>query len=218
MTAKKTMAGLLAVLVWFWVVGVVGAQTPRPTPTNVPPPGGGGDSAQVDDQRGSISGFVYEDVNGDGRCVGTDVTGENPIQGIDVRFVSSDRKTVITNYSGAKGDFGLYATGQSYWEVTVLPPAGWTATTQSTVYVPVYPESLNHANINFCLTRGTNAVIRLPGASGIVLLPESGASRAEQQAAQWQMVWQVLALVTAVFGLALISSGIYLQWQRKPSN
>ncbi|HUM68371.1 MAG TPA: hypothetical protein PLK31_05945 [Chloroflexota bacterium] len=168
------------------------AQTPRPTPTNVPPPGGGGDSSQVDNQRGSISGFVYEDVNGDGRCVGTGVTGENPIQGIDVRFVRSDRQTVITHYSGAKGDFGLYAAGQSYWEVTVQPAAGWTVTTQSTIYVPVYPESLNHANINFCLTRGTNAVIRLPGASGTILLPESGASHAERQAAQVQAIWQGL--------------------------
>ncbi|MCL4266007.1 MAG: hypothetical protein KJ069_22540 [Anaerolineae bacterium] len=216
MMAKKTTVGLLALLVWFLATGVAWAQEPRPTPTNVAPPGGGGDSEEVDDQRGSISGFVYEDVNGDGRCVNTGVTGENPIRGIDVRFVSSDRETVITNYSGDKGDFGLYAAGQSYWEVTVLPGAGWTVTTQSTVYVPVYPESPNHANINFCLTRGTNAVIQLPGAGGTVLLPESGASYAERQTTtQMDSIWAGVLLLTAVSGLMLIATGLYLQWGRR---
>lgn len=215
MMSKKRIAGLLAMLLWLAASSVVWAQTPRPTPTNIPPPGGGGTDQVSDEQRGSISGFIYEDVNGDGRCVNTGVAGENPIRGIDVRFVSSDRQTVITQYSGENGDFGLYAAGQSYWEVTVLPGAGWTVASQSTIYVPVYAESPNHANINFCLTRGTNAVIQLPGVVGTILLPESGASHAERQAAQTETMWRWVAALTAVTGLTLIAAGLYLQWQRR---
>jgi hypothetical protein len=199
------------------MAGVALAQEPRPTPTNVGPPGGGGNE-ESDERRGSMSGFIYEDVNGDGRCVDTEVEGENPIQGIDVQFVSSDRETVITNYSGAQGDFGLYAAGHSYWEVTVMPGAEWTVTTERTVYVPVYTESLHHENINFCLSKGQapNAVIRLPASGGTVLLPESGASQPElQAAAQPMIIVQMMVWVTAVFGLALIVIGSYLYWQRR---
>ncbi len=210
---RKSVTGLLVAVVWLMWAGGAWAQEPRPTPTNVAPPGGGGNEDSAD-QRGSIAGFVYEDVDGDGRCVNTGVAGENPIQGIDVRFVSSDGETVFTHYSGDKGDFGLYAAGHSYWEVTIMPGAGWTPTTESTVYVPVYPESLNHANVNFCLTKGTNAIIRLPG--GTVLLPESGASRAERQTAGQQMIiWQGILLLTAVCGLALFVTGLSVQWRRR---
>lgn len=208
--SKKTVAGLLAFGVWFWLAGTVWAQDPRPTPTNVGTPGGGGTEQDDDAVRGSISGYIYEDVNRDGRCVNTGVAGENPVQGIDVRFTSSDGQTVITHYSGTNGDFGLYAAGLSYWEITAMPPAGWTLTTERTVYVPVYEDSLNHENVNFCVTRGTNAVIVAP-VKGTVILPESGASAAELQAQNGLIV----AGVTAVVGLAFLLMGATLERRRK---
>lgn len=214
----KISAALLALLVWFLLAGSALAQTPRPTPTNVAPPGGGGNGDEFDesDRAGTISGYVYEDVNWDGRCVHTDVEGENPIQGIDVQFVSSDRATVITHYSGVNGDFGLYPAGQSYWEITILPPAEWTVTSESTLYVPVYPESLSHDNVNFCLARGANAVIFVPPGAGVgtVLLPESGASAAELAPGE-NGVMMVVVGVTAVAGLAFLFAGYYLERRRQ---
>lgn len=204
-------------MVWLLATTTVLAQTPtpRPTPTNIAPPGGGGETNDTS-RMGSISGFIYEDVNRDGRCVNTGVAGENPVQGINVQFVSSDRETVITHYSGDNGDFGLYPAGQSYWEVTVLPGDGWTVTSEKTVYVPVYVESLNHENVNFCVTKGTNAVINLPpgGVSagvGTVLLPESGASAAElAQRSNVSLLWGLFAA-----GIVAFVVGVYVERQRR---
>jgi len=211
---RKITIGTTALLVWLLLAGNALAQTPRPTPTNEGTPGDGGDPGDEADPVGSISGFVYEDVNGDGRCVNSGTPGENPIQGIDVRFVSSDQQTVFTHYSGTNGDFGLYPAGQSYWEITIQPPAGWTVTTARTLYVPVYPESLNHGNVNFCLSRGPNAVIRVPGVGGTVILPESGASAAELARAQARVGYGVV-VVTAVLGFSLLLTGYYLEHRRK---
>lgn len=219
--ARKLIISSILSLGLLLFVNSVFAQEPRPTPTNVAPPGGGGNES--DDSRGSISGFIYRDVNRDGQCVGTGVAGEEPIQGVDVQFVSSDRETIITQYSGEKGDFGLYAAGQSYWELTVMPEEGWVVTTETTVYVPVYPETLSHDNVNFCLAEGsaantangTNAIINLPGVNTTIILPESGASAAELQA-QNNFNWLIIVLLSV--GLALIFAGYLLETRRKNDN
>lgn len=215
----KAASGLSMMIVWLMVVTTVWAQTPtpRPTPTNIAPPGGGNGDTNDSNRMGSISGFIYEDVNRDGRCVNTGVAGENPVEGLHVQFVSSDQQTVITHYSGANGDFGLYPAGQSYWEVSVLPADGWTVTSERVVYVPVYVESLNHENVNFCVTKGTNAVINLPaggvatgGGTGTVLLPESGASAAElAQQTNSSLLWGLFAV-----GIVCFVVGIYLERRR----
>ncbi len=70
--------------------------------------------AQDDDYR-TIRGGVYEDVNGDGRCVNTGVEGEGPVAGIDILFVSSDRETTVTLYTGDNGTYGLAGAGESIW-------------------------------------------------------------------------------------------------------
>lgn len=210
MSRKLKLAILLGTMMLL-AANTVLAQDPRPTPTNVASGGGGG--SEDDEKRGSISGFIYEDVNRDGQCVNTGVEGEEPIQGINVQFTSSDGETVITHYSGAQGDFGLYAAGQSYWEITVMPESGWVATTEATVYVPVYLESLNHENVNFCLSQGgANAIINLPGANSAVLLPESGASAAELQAKQNVNT----AVITSIMlGLVLIFTGFAIEKRRR---
>jgi len=154
-------------------------------------------SVQAQDS-GSISGAVYLDVNGDGRCFNTGVTGEGPVQGVTIEFASSDEATVVTLTTASDGTYGLAAAGQSYWRVTAKPDAAkYVVTSENPLYAPVFPENgLAQTGYNFCVSQGTNAVI---------ILPESGAAASSSVA-----VW-----VTAVFGLALIGMGIVLEAKRR---
>ncbi|MCB8941430.1 MAG: hypothetical protein H6655_23700 [Ardenticatenaceae bacterium] len=180
---QKTRTGLAILLIsaiFLLVVGSVQAQT---------------------DERGSISGAVYKDVNGDGRCIDTGVTGEVPVQGVTIEFVSSDEATVVTLTTADNGTYGLAAAGQSYWRVTAKPDSSkYLVTSENPLYAPVYPENgLVQAGYNFCVSEGSNAVI---------ILPESGAA-AKATSGSW------IVLATAVFGLALIGTGIGLEWKRR---
>ncbi len=147
---------------------------------------------------GSISGAVYLDVNGDGRCINTGVTGEVPVQGVTIEFTSSDEATVVTLTTADNGTYGLAGAGQSYWRVTAKPDAAkYVVTSENPLYAPVFPENgLAQTGFNFCVSQGTNAVI---------ILPESGAA-----ATDMGMVW-----ATAVFGLALVGVGIALEAKRR---
>ncbi|MBK8901607.1 MAG: hypothetical protein IPM53_10525 [Anaerolineaceae bacterium] len=147
---------------------------------------------------GSITGAVYLDVNGDGRCFNTGVTGEGPVQGVTIEFVSSDEATVVTLTTAENGTYGLAAAGQSYWRVTAKPDATkYVVTSENPLYAPVLPETgLDQSGINFCVSQGTNAVI---------ILPESGGAASSNG-----LVW-----VTAVFGLALIGVGVVLEVKRR---
>lgn len=149
---------------------------------------------------GSISGAVYLDVNGDGRCINTGVTGEVPVAGVTIEFTSSDEATVVTLTTADNGTYGLAGAGQSYWRVTAKPDAAkYVVTSENPLYAPVFPENgLAQTGFNFCVSQGTNAVI---------ILPESGAA-----ASNMGMVW-----VTAVFGLALVGVGIALEAKRRLS-
>ncbi|HID53890.1 MAG TPA: hypothetical protein EYP41_17865 [Anaerolineae bacterium] len=208
--------GLLALFAIF-MMGLTGsalAQTPRPTPTNIPSP-----TPPVTNDteiRGSIQGVVYRDVNGDGRCVNTGIAGEEPVAGIPIEFVSSDEATIITATSGHDGTYGLFAAGQSYWRVTAKPEAGWIVTSENPQYVPVYPDSRGHTGIDFCVQEGAgNGVIILPSAAAVsadgtvVLLPEAGAPQAEANVG-----WMMLMGVTAVLGFIIFSAGAFLHFRR----
>lgn len=153
------------------------------------------------DERGSISGAVYKDVNGDGRCIDTGVTGEVPVEGVTIEFVSSDEATVVTLTTANNGTYGLAAAGQSYWRVTAKPDSSkYIVTSENPLYAPVLPETgLVQTGFNFCVSEGLNAVI---------ILPESGAA-ASTTTGSW-IVW-----VTAVFGVALIGTGLVLEWKRR---
>ena len=150
------------------------------------------------DDHGFIQGRIYKDVNGDGRCVDTGVPGEEPIPNVNVQFTNSDRDLVITHYSGPEGIFGLVRAGFSYWEVTVLPPPGWFVTSQQTIYVPVYEDTLSHDNVNFCLSQGTVGQARV-----VALLPQSGAGANSG------------LTIAAVFGFILLVSGIGIEIRRR---
>ena len=151
------------------------------------------------DERGSISGAVYLDVNGDGQSVETGVTGEDPVEGVTIEFVSSDEATVVTLTTAENGTYGLAAAGQSYWRVTAKPDAAkYLVTSENPLFAPVFPaDGLVQTGYNFCLSTGTNAVI---------ILPESGAAATESH--HW--VW-----VTAVFGLGLVGIGLFLELKRR---
>lgn len=157
-----------------------------------------GTAVYAQQERGSIRGGVYADVNGDGRCVNTGIGGEVGVPNVDVEFVSSDGATVITLYTGDDGTFGLVEAGQSVWKVTAKP-VGWTVTSQNPLYVPVMPDSgLIQTGVNFCISKGANAFI---------ILPQSGAPAAHTSPLP-------IVLATAVFGLILIVSGAGLEVRR----
>ena len=158
-------------------------------------------------ERGEIHGAVYEDVNGDGLCINTNVAGEDPVEGINVEFVSSDEKVVITLQTGSDGTFGLVAAGQSIWRVTAKPDSTkWVVTSENPLYSPVLPETgLVQTDVNFCIQKGGSGVI---GGSGnaVIILPESGAARDTTS---------LLLMTGAVLGIALIGIGLYLEIRRQ---
>ncbi len=160
-------------------------------------------AAYAQQARGSIRGAVYQDVNGDGRCVETGIAGEVPVEGITIEFVSSDGETVQTLYTGSDGTYGLVAVGQSYWEVTAKPnPTEWFVTSANPLYAPVFPENgLVQTGYNFCVAKGANAII---------ILPESGAPATPQTGG-------LLLVATAVFGIFLFTLGAGMELTRRRS-
>lgn len=157
---------------------------------------------------GSISGAVYKDVNGDGRCVDTGVAGEVPVQGVTIEFVSSDEATVVTLTTADNGTYGLAAAGQSYWRVTAKPDAAkYFVTSENPRYAPVFPaDGLVQTGYNFCVSDGTLGVIGTGGTNAVIILPESGAAASGSNTLLW---------VTAVLGLALVGVGIGLELKRR---
>ncbi len=153
--------------------------------------------AQEDGERGYIEGRIHIDVNGDGVCVDSGVEGEDPLPNVNVQFTSSDGETVITHYSGESGYYGLAAAGYSYWEITVLPPEGWTVTSEPTIYVPIFDDSRSATDVHFCLSDGP---VKNQGST---LLPESGAEGGNG------------LLLTAVFGLTILVAGAALELRHR---
>jgi len=135
--------------------------TVTPTPTLQPQSNSG-----AVELHGSIRGMVYEDVNGDGRCVNTNTPGENPVANIPIEFVSSDEQTVINLTSGADGGYGLFAAGLSYWAVSARPSAESIVTSDETLYAPVYEGSLAVTDVNFCVQKASTARVLLPASGG----------------------------------------------------
>lgn len=205
-TLKVAVIGSLGLAAVFMLAisGMVQAQNdePRPTPTNMPdetpavptPVPSGNEEHEEVVVRGSIQGMVYVDVTGDGRCINTGVEGEGPIEGIPVEFVSSDEQTIITLTSGPDGQFGLFAAGASYWGVSARPGADWVVTTEPTIYVPIYADSLSATDVNFCVQQASVAR---------VVLPASGA--------QQPLAWGWLALA----GLLFVGLGFVYFWRER---
>ncbi len=159
--------------------------------------------AQANDT-GYITGAVYRDVNGDGRCVDTGIEGENPVEGVAIEFVSSDEAIVVTLTTADNGTYGLADVGESYWRVSAKPDAAkYVVTSENPLFAPVFPaDGLVQTGYNFCVSDGTT----ITGTNAVIILPESGAAAANNSAVLW---------ITAVFGLALIGSGTVLEIKRR---
>ena len=155
--------------------------------------------AQAQENRGTIQGVVYQDVNGDGVCVDTGVQGEGPVENVDVEFVSSDEETIITLYTDIHGKYGLYAAGQSYWRVTAKANADWVVTSENPLYAPLDNDNRAVTDVNFCVQKA-NAIIT---GSAAVILPESGAAHNN------------LTTIALFTGLAFTLAGLALEWRRR---
>ena len=164
----------------------------------------GGAQAQDPDLRGTIQGVVYEDVNGDGLCVNTGVEGEGPVEGVDVVFLSSDEDTAVTLYSGPEGIFGLYAAGQSYWQITAKPNADWVVTSENPLFAPLSDENRAVTGVNFCVQKANATTTGSKTASAVVVLPESGANYAS-----------LTSVIAAFIGAAFMLIGVILERRRR---
>lgn len=133
-------------------------------------------AVQAQENRGTIQGMVYEDVDGDGLCFDTGVEGEGPVENIDVEFTSSDEETVITHYTDMYGKYGLYAAGQSYWRVTAKPNADWVVTSENPLYAPLDDDNRAVVDVNFCVQKANAATTTTGTGTAAVILPESGAA------------------------------------------
>ncbi|MCP4427206.1 MAG: hypothetical protein GY803_22185 [Chloroflexi bacterium] len=155
-------------------------------------------AAQAQDNRGTIQGVVYEDVDGDGLCINTGVEGEGPVEGVDIEFVSSDEQTVIVHYTGPEGIYGLYAAGQSYWRVTANPSADWVVTSENPLYAPLSDDNRAVTHVDFCIQKANAA-----NNSAAVILPESGATN------------NGLTAIAAFIGATFMMVGLALERRRR---
>ncbi len=184
---KKTLSiTLLLVIMLALVVGAAQAQDP--------------------DLRGTIQGVVYEDIDGDGLCVNTGVEGEGPVEGVDIVFVSSDEDTAVTLYSGPEGIFGLYAAGQSYWQITAKPNADWVVTSENPLFAPLSDDNRAVTGVNFCVQKANAETTSSNSdtASAVVVLPESGANYAS-----------LTTVIAAFIGASFMLIGIALERRRR---
>lgn len=146
------------------------------------------------DPRGTIQGVIYEDVNGDGLCVNTGIAEEGPVEGVDIRFTSSDGETILTLQSGPDGIYGMFAAGYSNWRVEVQPGTDWVVSSENPIYAPIYEDSLVQTDVNFCVQKTATATI---------FLPQSGSA-----------AWPAL-MIAAILGIGLIAAGLAYEWRRR---
>lgn len=161
-------------------------------------------------ENGSIRGAVYQDVNGDGRCVNTGVPGEGPVAGVDLEFTNTGGDYSVTLYTGENGTYGLVAASYGYWRVTAKPSSEWIVTSQNPVVVAVDGDKPLALDVNFCVFRGFHQPgfpILYPVQTFPAVLPESGAP-AEQGAGG-------VTAVVALLGLSLIVAGVGMEYRRR---
>lgn len=210
---RKITVSLLIVILMSLAVSTAYAQTtptpPWPTPTDIgstvppettPEPDG--------NTHGTVRGFVYIDVNGDGNCVNTGVAGETAIKGVAIEFVSSDKEHVITNTSAENGAYELAGAGLSYWQVTAKPDAAWVVTSVNPQSALVSADNLVAAGVNFCVAKAGTAVYPIVAPVSATLaeetyfLPASGAPATAPAPTLWLLL----------IGLSFIAIGLGWRW------
>lgn len=125
-------------------------------------------SANAQSNNGSIRGIVYNDLNGDGFCVGTGEPGQS---GVPVEFVYTGSGVTIPLMSGVDGSYGVVSITLGTWQVTVKPPTGWRVTSQQTREVTLTDTQPTVSGVDFCITQAPAS----GGGTSPPVLPESGA-------------------------------------------
>jgi hypothetical protein len=193
------MIALFAVVILLFLGGAAEANTAlqvTPAPTcgaDIPcdtPIFNGRPNVQ-DEVRGSIRGTLYEDKNGDGKCVNT---GEPILAGIPINFVSDNGTTTVRLFSGDNGTYGLVAAGLGTWRVTADPPAPWVVTSAKTVQAFLGENQRLVLGVDFCLSK---AGVRP------TVIPAAGAAVAP------------IFVVAALVGLAFIGLGAGIEIRRR---
>jgi hypothetical protein len=166
---------------------------------------------------GTIRGAVYQDMNGDGKCVNTGVAGEEAIAGVSLEFVNSDGQHVIHLYTGENGTYGLADAGFSNWKVTAQPSAEWVVTSTNPQYAYIDSNEPEATDVNFCVAKvgyWTGPVYPInpiyPGGQlpPSVILPESGAPVTIH-------FTSLLTAVIALAGMSFIMLGMGLAVKRR---
>lgn len=116
---------------------------------------------------GTISGLVYEDVNGNG----VREAGEAGLLDIEVKFASGGWDTTINTAADGKYAINL---NPATWSVTVLPPAGWRATTSTTLDAFIGAPGDKVENLEFGIVRVVT------DEEGNEVLPASGGAISER--------------------------------------
>lgn len=123
-------------------------------------------AAQDKEQRGTIRGTVYADVDGDGRC-----ENGQPLANIPILFVSLDSRNRVSLYTGSNGTYGLVAAGQGAWQVTAQPRSSQgTVTSANPVQVTVKADTpgLAVTGVDFCVqTSGSTSAGSAASAAAI---------------------------------------------------
>lgn len=171
-----------------------------------------------DGSHGTIRGAVYQDVNGDGKCVNTGVAGEETVAGVSLEFVSSDEEHVIHLYTGENGTYGLAEAGFSNWKVTAQPSSEWVVTSTNPLYANIDSDNTEATGVNFCVAKVGywNPAPGFPGnpiypggqLPPSMVLPESGAPATTH-------FTTLLTAVIALVGMSFIMLGIGLEVKRQ---
>lgn len=170
------------------------------------------------DGHGTIRGAVYQDMNGDGKCVNTGVAGEKAVAGVSLEFVNSDGQHVVHLYTGENGTYGLADAGLSNWKVTAQPSAEWVVTSTNPQYAFIDSDKPEALNVNFCVAKvgywnpapgfPTNPIYPGGQLPPSVILPESGAPAATH-------FTSLLTAVIALAGMSFIMLGAGLEIKRR---
>lgn len=169
-------------------------------------------------QSGSIRGTVYNDLNADGKCVGT---GDPSEAGVPVSLVSPGGQNNVILETGDDGTYGMVAAGLGTWTVGIKQDSGWVVTSNNNnVQVYLSSEQLGVQGVDFCVVRAgtatppasTTTPTKIPSPTNTpvpgttppaVVMPESGGPIAP------------ILLAALVSGAGLILAGLGIEWHRR---
>jgi hypothetical protein len=139
------------------------------------------------DDRGNISGRVYNDLDGNGVCAGT---GEPGVGGVGIQSASIEgNQMAVTTQSD--GNYQLTTVTFGTWTVCVVPGDGWRVTSSQDQQVVVNNENREPTGIDFCITQ----IQTVP--------PDGGAPIAQPLA------------IAALAGFGLLMAGFVVLWLGK---